>query len=183
MTASHGFEIVSTVTANDLGFLRVDIATVRTPRGADIERVVVVHPGAVAIVPIHGDDIVLIAQYRAPVDAVVVEIPAGKLDKPGEDKSTAAVRELAEETGYVTSELIHLTDLKTGVGFTNEEITIYHAPSVTPGLARPMGAEEVEARVFTIPFDQAVEEVARGSITDAKTVAGILLVERVRASA
>jgi ADP-ribose pyrophosphatase len=183
MTNAHRFEIVSTATANDLGFLRVDIAQVRTPSGDDIERVVVVHPGAVAVVPIDGDDIVLIAQYRAPVDAVVIEIPAGKLDKQGEDRPSAAARELSEETGYVAEDLIHLTDLKTGVGFTNEVITLYYAPSVARGPANPMGAEEVEARVFTMPFDQAVEEVSRGSITDAKTVAGILLVERIRGTA
>lgn len=180
MTDNHGFEIVRSATATDLGFLRVDISTVRTPTGEDIERIVVVHPGAVAVVPLCGDDIVLIAQYRAPVDEVVVEIPAGKLDKRGEDKPTAAVRELAEETGYVAHDLIHLTELKTAVGFTNELITIYLAPSVTPGEAHPVGAEEREARVFTMPFTQAVEEVARGSISDAKTVAGILLAERLR---
>jgi ADP-ribose pyrophosphatase len=183
LTDNHGFEIVHTATATDLGFLRVDISTVRTPTGENIERVVVVHPGAVAVVPLRGDDIVLIAQYRAPVDEVVVEIPAGKLDKQGEDKLTAAERELAEETGYVAHDLIHLTDLKTGVGFTDELITIYLAPSVTPGEARPVGAEEREARVFTMPFAHAVEEVARGSITDAKTVAGILLAERLRGPA
>ncbi len=130
MTDNHGFEIVRTATATDLGFLRVDISTVRTPTG--------------------------------------------------EDKPTAAVRELAEETGYVAHDLLHLTDLKTAVGFTNELITIYLAPSVTPGEAHPVGAEEREARVFTIPFTQAVEEVGRGSISDAKTVAGILLAERLR---
>jgi ADP-ribose pyrophosphatase len=183
LTNDHGFEIVRTATADDLGFLRVDIATVRTPTGADIERVIVVHPGAVAVVPLWGDDIVLIAQYRAPVDAVMVEIPAGKLDKQGEDKRTAAARELAEETGYLAHDLVHLTDLRTGVGFTNEEITIYLAPSITPGTAQPVGAEEIEARIITMPFAQAVEEVARGSITDAKTVAGILLAERIRGTA
>jgi len=182
LTDKHGFEIVHTATATDLGFLRVDISTVATPTGENIERVVVVHPGAVAVVPLCGDDIVLIAQYRAPVDEVVVEIPAGKLDKQGEDKSTAARRELEEETGYVAHDLIHLTDLKTGVGFTDELITIYLAPSVTPGEARPVGAEEREARVFTMPFAHVVEEVARGAITDAKTVAGILLAERLRGS-
>lgn len=183
MTDTSGFEIVQRATASDVGFLRVDVATVRTPSGTEIERVVVVHPGAVAVVPLYGDDIVLIAQYRAPVDAVVVEIPAGKLDKEGEDRRAAAVRELAEETGYVAHDLIHLTDLRTGVGFTNEEITIYLAPDVTPGQAQPVGAEEIEAQIFTMPFDEAVEQVARGSITDAKTVAGILLVERIRGSA
>jgi ADP-ribose pyrophosphatase len=183
LTNDRGFEIVRTTTRNNLGFLRVDIATVRTPTGAEIERVVIVHPGAVAVVPLYGDDIVLIAQYRAPVDAMVIEIPAGKLDKQGEDRPTAAARELAEETGYVANDLVHLTDLRTAVGFTNEEITIYLAPSVIPGQAQPVGAEEVEARVFTMPFAQAVEEVARGYITDAKTVAGILLVERIRGSA
>lgn len=183
MTKDHGFEIVATTTVSDLGFLQIDVATVRTPSGADVERVVVRHPGAVAVVPICGDDIVLIAQYRAPVDAVVVEIPAGKLDKHGEDRRDAAMRELAEETGYVAHDLVHLTDLKTAVGFTNEEIAIYFAPSVIAGKAQPIGAEEVEAHVFTMPFAQAVEEVAVGSITDAKTVAGILLVERIRGTA
>ena len=183
MTDDRRFEIVRTTTTSSLGFLRVDIATVRTPTGAEIERVIVVHPGAVAVVPLYGDDIVLIAQYRAPVDAIVIEIPAGKLDKQGEDRPAAAARELAEETGYLADDLVHLTDLRTGVGFTNEEITIYLARSVTPGPAQPVGAEELEARVFTMPFAQAVEEVARGSITDAKTVAGILLVERIRGSA
>ena len=183
MTDNHGFEIVGTTTANDLGFLRVDIATVRTPTGGEVERVVIAHPGAVAVVPLWGDDIVLIAQYRAPVDAVVVEIPAGKLDKVGEDRPAAALRELAEETGYVAHDLVHLTDLRTAVGFTNEEITIFYAASVTPGDAQPVGAEELEARVFTMPFRQAVEEVQSGSITDAKTVAGILLAERIRGTA
>jgi ADP-ribose pyrophosphatase len=183
LTDNHGFEIVHTATTTELGFLRVDISTIRTPTGENIERVIVVHPGAVAVVPLCGDDIVLIAQYRAPVDEVVVEIPAGKLDKRGEDKPTAAERELAEETGYVAHDLIHLTDLKTGVGFTDELITIYLAPSVTPGEARPVGAEEREARIFTMPFTHAAEEVARGSITDAKTVAGILLAERLRGPA
>ena len=183
MTRDHGFEIVRTETTEDLGFLRVDVATVRTPAGENIERVVVVHPGAVAVVPLIGDDIVLIAQYRAPVDDVVVEIPAGKLDKDGEDRFSAASRELAEETGYIAAELVHLTDLRTAVGFTNEEISIFLAPSVTPGPARPVGAEELEADVFTMPFDEAVEHVLRGSITDAKTVAGILIVERIRGTA
>jgi ADP-ribose pyrophosphatase len=183
LTTEHGFEIVGRSTVSDLGFLRVDVASVITPTGARIERVVVVHPGAVAVVPLIGDDIVLIAQYRAPVDAVMVEIPAGKLDVQGEDMEDAAKRELAEETGYVTPDLVHLTDLRTGVGFTNEVITIYLAPTVTPGPAMPVGAEELEAQVITMPFAQAVEEVQRGSITDAKTVAGILLVERIRGTA
>lgn len=180
MTNNHGFEVVGIATANDLGFVRVDIATVRTPAGTEVERVVIAHPGAVAVVALSGENIVLIAQYRAPVDAVVIEIPAGKLDQVGEDRPAAAVRELAEETGYVADELVHLTDLKTAVGFTNEEITIYYAPSVAPGAARPVGVEEVEAQVFTMPFRQAVEDVHNGRITDAKTVAGILLAERVR---
>lgn len=183
MTDTHGFEIVGSTTANDLGFLRVDIATVRTPTGTDVERVVIAHPGAVAVVALRDDDIVLIAQYRAAVDAVVVEIPAGKLDQVAEDRPAAARRELVEETGYVAHDLVHLTDLKTAVGFTNEEITIYYAASVTPGDAQPVGAEEMEAQVFTMPFRQAVHEVGCGMITDAKTVAGILLVERIRGTA
>ncbi len=177
MTDNSGFTVVSTNTVVDLGFLRVDVANVATPSGDTVERVVVVHPGAVAVVALDGDDIILIAQYRAAVDATVIEIPAGKLDKAGEDRVSAAARELEEETGFVPDELIHLTDLKTGVGFTNEEISIYLARSVTRGTMKPVGEEEAAANVYTIPFSQAVEDVENGIITDAKTVVGILLVE------
>jgi ADP-ribose pyrophosphatase len=175
-----GFKIVANTLEADFGFLRVERLTVVTPTGETIDRVLVAHPGAVAVVPLLGENIVLIAQYRAPVDAVVLEIPAGKLDIPGEDRRDAAQRELTEETGYIADDLVHLTDLQTAVGFTNERISIYLAPSVTPGSASPAGAEEAAAQIITMPFSDAVEAVTRGDITDAKTVAGILLTERLR---
>jgi len=183
LTDNHGFTIVEATPTADLGFLRVEQRTVRTPAGGLIERVVILHPGAVAVVALCGDDIVLISQYRAPVDYVIVEIPAGKLDKVGEDKPSAARRELAEETGYVADELIHLIDLLTGVGFTDEVISIYLAPSVEPGEPSPEGAEETAAVVHTMPFAEAHEAVVRGTITDAKTVAGILLAGQLHGTA
>jgi len=151
--------------------------TVETPSGEHVERIVVEHPGAVAVVPRVGSDVVLVAQYRAAVSRVVLEIPAGKLDEPGESPEDAARRELAEETGYEARNLVHLTDLLTAVGFSDEKISIYLADDPIPGTARPVGAEEEYAEVIMMPWAEAVSRVRAGSITDAKTVAGILIAE------
>jgi len=157
--------------------------TVETPAGEHVERIVIEHPGAVAVVPRVGTDVVLVAQYRAAVSRVVLEIPAGKLDEAGESREDTARRELAEETGYTARKILHLTDLLTAVGFSDEMISIYLAVDPTPGIARPVGAEEEFAEVVTMPWAEAVTRVREGSITDAKTVAGILIAEMLDGSA
>jgi len=171
------FSIVASETLVDAGFLNIVMRTVETPTGDHVERVVIEHPGAVAVVPRVGDDVILVAQYRAAVSRVVLEIPAGKLDEPGESLKQAARRELVEETGYTAKDLYHLTDLLTAVGFSDEKITIYLAIDPTPGTASPMGAEEESAEIVHMPWTEAVSRVREGSITDAKTVAGILIAE------
>ena len=169
------FTTVEVADLLDAGFLSIQRRTLETPTGARVERYVVVHPGAVAIVPIDGEDVVLIEQYRAPIDATVLEIPAGKLDDPSHDRGDTARRELEEETGLIASELTLLTDLWTGVGFTDECISIYLAEGLTAGVRTPVGAEEEAATIVRMPFTEAVEAVVSGRITDAKSVAGILL--------
>jgi len=183
LTHPSGFTIIASETLSDVGFLNVVMRTVETPAGEHIERVVVEHPGAVAVVPRVGSDIVLIAQYRAAVSRVVLEIPAGKLDEPEESPEDAARRELAEETGYTARGLVHLTDLLTAVGFSDEKISIYLAIDPVPGTARPVGAEEEAAEILSMPWAEAVTRVREGSITDAKTVAGILIAEMLDGSA
>ncbi|MFV1998906.1 MAG: NUDIX hydrolase [Acidimicrobiia bacterium] len=177
MTRPPGFTIVSSKTVADVGFLNIVMRTVETPAGEHVERVVIEHPGAVAVVPRVGEDVVLVAQYRAAVARVVLEIPAGKLDESGESPEDAARRELVEETGYRAGDLLHLTDLLTAVGFSDEKISIYLATDPVPGTARPVGAEEESAQIVTMPWTEAVTRVRDGSITDAKTVAGILIAE------
>lgn len=171
-----GFRTLGSRTIAEESFLRLDRATVTTPDGTAISRVIVVHPGAVAVVPVIGDDVILIEQHRAPVGRPLLEIPAGKLDIPGEDRRDTAARELEEEIGFTPGHLEHLIDLLTTPGFSDECITIYVATDLAAVPLRPAGAEEHHSRVVRMRFDEAVEQVRAGVITDAKTVAGLLLV-------
>lgn len=169
------FRTIGSRTIAEEAFLHITRATVTTPTGDTVKRVVVTHPGAVAIVPIFGDDVFLIDQYRAPLGRNLLEIPAGKLDVPGEDRVETARRELEEEIGFTPGHLDHLTDLLTTPGFCDEVITIYRATNLVPVPTNPIGAEEEHATIIQIPLAEAVEQVRAGVITDAKTVAGLLL--------
>ncbi len=170
-----GFRTLGSRTIAEEAFLRLDRATVLTPDGTSIKRVVVAHPGAVAVVPIIDDDVIMIEQHRAPVGRPLVEIPAGKLDIPGEDRRDTAERELEEEIGFTPGRLVHLIDLLTAPGFSDECITIYLATDLEAVPARPVGAEEHHARLVRMRLEEAVQQVRRGVISDAKTVAGLLL--------
>jgi ADP-ribose pyrophosphatase len=118
----------------------------------------------------------MIEQHRTPVGRALVEIPAGKLDIPGEDRRETAERELEEEIGFTPGRLVHLIDLLTTPGFSDECITIYLATDLEAVPPRPVGAEEHHSRLVRMRLDEAVEQVRSGAITDAKTVAGLLLV-------
>lgn len=175
MTNAPGFRIDHRHLIVDLDFLQVTRRTVSSPEGETFDRIVIEHPGAVAVVPLIDDDVVLLRQYRVAADDFLLEIPAGKLDQPGEDRVGAARRELTEETGYVAGDITHLTDLWTALGFCDERISIYVAPDVRPGERAPIGPEETNAEVLRLPMSEALELVSAGEIADAKTVAGLLL--------
>jgi len=167
--------MIGTRTIAEEAFLRLDRATVATPNGETVTRVVVAHPGAVGVVPILDDDVFLFEQHRAALGRNLLEIPAGKLDVPGEDRKAAARRELEEEIGFVPGLLEHLTDLITTPGFCDEVITIYRATGLERVVSRPVGVEEEHATIVRMPFSEAVGRVRAGEITDAKTVVGLLL--------
>lgn len=175
MTGATRFRIDERILLLDLGFLHVTQRTVSSSDGETFERIVIEHPGAVAVVPLVDDDVVLLRQYRVAADDFILEIPAGKLDRTGEERTIAARRELAEETGYIAGDLTHLTDLWTALGFCDERISIYVARDVLPGPRHPVGPEEVSAEVVRLPISKALDLVAAGEIADAKTVAGLLL--------
>jgi ADP-ribose diphosphatase len=183
LKSRQSFSTLSTTDVMDLGFLRVQTRTIATPSGTEVERIVIAHPGAVAVVPLIDDDVILIEQYRAAVEDVVLEIPAGKIDGPEHDRRAEARRELAEETGFIARTLEPLTELWTAVGFSDERITIFLADDVTHGTRSPVGSEEEEARIVRMPLEAAVDMVMRGEITDAKTVAGLLMTAVRRGSA
>ena len=175
MSTTPRFRRIATRTVADVQFLSFQVHDIETPAGETVERIVITHPGAVAVVAVDGDDIILIEQYRAAAGGPVIEIPAGKIDDPTHSKHETAHRELIEETGFSAHSLTWLTEIWTTVGFTDERIAIYLAEGLTPGDREPVGAEESAATIVRMPFDEAVMHVREGTISDAKTVIGILL--------
>jgi ADP-ribose pyrophosphatase len=153
-------------------FLAMERLHLAGPGGDAIVRVVVRHPGAVGIVALDGADVVLLRQYRAPLDREILEIPAGKLDVVGEDQAAAAERELAEEVG-LAGRLQHLVTIDTTPGFCDERIVIFLATELRSVPSAPHGAEERQATVVRMGLAAAIEAVMAGSITDAKTIAGL----------
>lgn len=167
------FSIVDERSLVNVSFLDFTVLTVQAPDGSTFERVAIRHPGAVAVVAIHEGAVLLIEQYRAPVDATMLELPAGKLDIPDEDPAVAAVRELEEEVGHTTDRVEHLMTFYTGPGFTDELIHLYLATELRPVASRPHGVEEEAARVVPVPVEELPGLLAAGAFRDAKTIAGL----------
>lgn len=153
--------------------LKLKYDTVLLPNGAEATREYIVHPGAVAIVPVANDGrIVLVKQYRYPVGKVMLEIPAGKMDK-GEQPDDCAKRELAEETGCMAEELTKLTSIYTTPGFTDEVIHLYVAKKLTMMEQHPDEDEFIDFALYT-PL-QIKKMIADGTICDAKSLVGLFL--------
>jgi ADP-ribose pyrophosphatase len=149
---------------------------VRLPDGSETVREYIRHPGAVLIVPLLEDGRVLLErQYRYPSRLEFIELPAGKLD-PGEGPLETAKRELLEETGYVASEWRHFGVIHTAIGYTDERIELFIARGLEKREARPDHGEFLET--FIVPFAEALAMVRDGRITDAKTLAALLWVDR-----
>lgn len=161
---------------------RVDIVV--DPDGGRHVRDIVDHPGAVAVVALDGDDLLLVRQYRLAAGRILLEIPAGTLDRHPdgsiEDPEVAAPRELAEEVGVRAATWQRLGLFWTAPGFASEAMTLYLATDLTPvdGYAGPEADERLE--VVRMPWLKAVAAAERGEFADAKTVAGVLWVARLR---
>ncbi len=167
------FSITAERSIAEVLFLDVTMLTVAAPDGTEFERVAIRHPGAVSVVAVDGDAVLLIEQYRAPVDETILELPAGKLDVEGEDPVAAAVRELEEEVGFTAGRVEHLMSFYTGPGFTDEVIHLYLGTDLEPVPIRPHGVEEEAARVTRVALDDVPDLIATGRIKDAKTIAGL----------
>ena len=151
---------------------------VRLPDGQEATREYVVHPGAVLIVPMLDDGTLVVErQFRYPNGAVFTEFPAGKLD-PGETPLVTAKRELREEAGYTATTWTHLGRIHSIVSYSTEAIELYLAQDLTHVGAQLDHGEFLE--VLTMSYDDIVEGVRRGEITDAKTVATMFHLERRR---
>lgn len=169
--------VVGSETVYEGGFLTVDHLTVELPGGGTSGRDIVRHPGAVGVLALDGDDVILVRQFRVALDTVLLEIPAGKIDA-GEDPETTARRELEEETGFVAGELVHLMTLATSAGFCDEAIDLYVTTDITRGETHPDEDEILE--VVRMPFSDLLARIDRGEIEDGKTVVAALFHARRR---
>ena len=160
-------------------FLHVVRDTVRLPDGAQATREYVLHPGAVAVVPLTDDGrIVLERQYRHPSGRVMIEIPAGKLDA-GESALVCGQRELLEETGYVAREWAYAFTTAPTVAYSDEAIQVWFARGLTAGAQRLDPGEFVE--VFTATPQEVLGWCRDGTIVDGKTLAAALWIQNVLA--
>lgn len=152
--------------------LKVRRDVVRLPDAGQSVREYIRHPGAVAIVALFDDGAVLLErQFRYPHRREFIEVPAGKLE-PDEPHLDTAKRELQEETGYVAAEWRKLGVIHTAIAYTDEAIELYVARGLTKTERRLDQGEFLEC--FSVPFDEALEMIRHGRITDAKSVAALL---------
>jgi ADP-ribose pyrophosphatase len=153
--------------------IKLYLDDVMLPNKKSATREKVSHPGAVGIVPVNKKgEVVLVEQFRYPVGAALLEIPAGKLDK-GEDPKDCAVRELHEEVGAVGGRLIHLVTFYTSPGFADEILYLYLAL----GFKRKENNldDDEFLHVYEMDLEKTITLIKKGKIKDAKTIIGVLL--------
>ena len=156
--------------------LKVHRDVVRLPDGSQGAREYIRHPGAVAIVALFDDGRVLLErQFRYPQRREFIEVPAGKLE-PDEPHLETAKRELAEETGYTAAQWARLGVVHTAIAYTDEAIELFLAKQLSRGTAKLDAGEFLE--ILTVPFAEAIAMVRDGRITDVKTVAALLWVDK-----
>ncbi|MCH1624833.1 NUDIX hydrolase [Ferdinandcohnia quinoae] len=145
------------------------IEEVELPNGKPSTREIIKHPGAVAILAITDENkIVMVQQYRKALEKVIVEIPAGKLEKGEKPKDTAR-RELEEETGYICENLAPLTSFYTSPGFADELVHVYLAKGLSKK-ENPASLDEDEfVDVLELTIEQAITYIKEQKIHDAKT--------------
>jgi ADP-ribose pyrophosphatase len=175
------FRVVATTTRWSGSFLEVVDAQVAGPEGETFTRSVVRHPGAVVVVPVtaEGTHAILVRQFRAATGSDLLEVPAGKRDVAGEPPEDTAGRELEEEIGYRPGRLVKLCEFFNSPGFTDEYTHLFCALDLER-LAHTHAVTEEEAAMTTelVAFADVDELIASGSITDAKTIVGLLLTRR-----
>jgi ADP-ribose pyrophosphatase len=162
--------------------LRKDV--VELPDGSRATREYLRHNGAVAVVPLLDSEggseprLVLVRQYRYPLQKVLLELPAGKLEA-GEDTLACAMRELQEETGYIAREWAYGGEIHNAAAYSTESIWIWFARGLQPGPARPDAGEFVETVTMPLSALEALSD--RGELPDVKTQIGLFWLLRARA--
>jgi len=159
--------------------LRVD--TVKLPSGRETTREIVEHENCVAIVALDdADNILLVRQFRKPVEKDLLEIPAGGID-PGETPEDAVRREMREETGFLPRKVEKLGGFYSSPGFCTEYLHLYLASDL---ITSPLQAEDSESiSLVRVPLTQIPGLIASGAICDAKSIAGLLAFREYQKSA
>lgn len=161
------------------GFLTVLRDTVLLPDGQRATRDFIPHGGAVGVIPLLDDGrLVLVRQHRHPIDRVMLEWPAGKLDA-GEASRACAQRELLEETGYTADEWAWAGEFFNAPAYSSERLQLWFARGLRAGPARPDAGEFVETVCMTQAELEALD--ARGELTDVKTLIGLHWLQQVQA--
>ena len=151
--------------------IHVAVDTVRLPNDKEMDLELVHHQGAVAVVPVIGDEVLMVRQYRYATGGWLLEIPAGKLE-PDEKPEACAIRETEEETGYKPAELEPLGWIWTTPGFCDEKIWLFLARGLEE--TRQELDEDEVLEPERMPLREAVDKAARGEIHDGKTAVALL---------
>ena len=158
--------------------LHVKRDTVTLSNGGSAVREVIRHIGAVCVIPItENNEVIMERQYRYPLDRVILEIPAGKLDTPDENRLSAIQRELREETGYTADSWTEIGDFHPAPAYSDEYITMYLAQGLHKG-AQDLDADEF-LDIYAVPLKDLVQDVMEGKISDAKTQVAVLKAARI----
>jgi ADP-ribose pyrophosphatase len=155
------------------------------PDGTTFERDVVRNQEVVAIVPVldDGASVLLVRQYRGPIDRYLLEIPAGLCDVDGEDPEATARRELIEEVGREAASLELVAQYFPAAGFSDQFVRLYIGTGLSEVPADRQGVEEEDMTVEAFSLDDLDDAIASGLLADSKTLIGLLLVrDRLRRS-
>jgi ADP-ribose pyrophosphatase len=159
---------------------KIDLALQEVPLldGSTAEREVVMHRGAVALVPmVDPDHVCLVRNHRHAVGKTLLEVPAGTID-PGESPDATATRELGEETGYLAARMERVAEWFVSPGVMDERMFLYLCRDLTPGPVDHQPDETLQPEI--VAWDEAVRMVHERRIEDAKTMLAILLCDRLR---
>jgi 8-oxo-dGTP pyrophosphatase MutT (NUDIX family) len=171
-----GFRRVSEEELLRAWLFRVERLHLLDPDGHSFERIVVRHPGAVTVVPAHDDGTVtLVRQYRAAVDSMVLEIPAGTRDREGEAPEDTARRELVEEAGLEAAHWELIVGVWNSPGVSDQHTVIYLATALREVASRPDGVEEGFMTTERVALADLDALVAEGKLMDETTVLGLYM--------